>query len=196
MVFVTENKWDFVDDGKLHPDLRSDLRDKGIDEGRLHLYLSRADFFEEKIKPELETMDDLRLQFQTDSIDGFKRRDIEPEVERWYSYQTVTLELPDSNGDEARIKHIMSSEIDSMCDVWKMDADEYAISFNVTLAADVEYYVDKSDGYGSESPEYEIEDWDWNEHVMLVSTSVDVEIPVGCIYSITERRITEIDYDG
>lgn len=74
-VFVTKNKADFFDGQDLHPDLRSDLEESGIDLINFSLFENLENFFEEMVKPTLSVLENFKASLQAGTFTAFNIQD-------------------------------------------------------------------------------------------------------------------------
>lgn len=94
-----------------------------------------------------------------------------------------------------------SYTIDSIS-VKKLSADQYLVDVEFDLEMEVDFYVDKSEYYGSETEDYYVVDYDWNDHVIHASQMIEIAMSMSLLInssleceSIQVNNLDERDFD-
>lgn len=188
-VFLTNNTKDFCDtdgDGKncLHPELSKQIDSPAQ---RPTIYTSIKSAFETELSPHLEgmTLDDIP--------------DLEPNefvakvgeflLEDLPGRSAYGLEgVPFSN--EISFSSVGSHTINSVA--LKRVNDEVIISVTGSVEVEVDGFIDKSDYYSAESDEHNmyVVDGNWNDHVMMVSSTVETPFEMTIFYATESGEVT------
>jgi hypothetical protein len=184
--FLTNNKKDFCADAApplvLHADLASQLP-----EGQsVNVYLDVGSFFGEIIAPHLKGLDINEIP------DDLVNRAIELIESNLTDYSAFGFEgVPLQN--DVSIASVENVEIVDRA-IQSLDDDEFLVTFDCKFDADISGFMDKSEYY---SGDQEVFVWEanWNDYVMLVSTSARLPVRVSFTYSKSEGGITSSDVD-
>lgn len=188
-IFLTNNTKDFCeshenDTGILHPDLANQIDNIAY---RPMIYTAMKGAFDAVLSPHLEgiTLDDIP-DLGPDDIDIMVGRLL---LEDLPSRSLYALEgVPFSN--EISVSSIGQHSIDSVA--LKRVHDEVIIRVTGQLDVEVDGFIDKSDYYGMESQEHNmyVVDGSWNDHVMAVSSTVDISFEMTIFYSLQNAEVT------
>ncbi len=193
--FISNNTYDFYDNSDLHPELQTELKEHSIDNNRIKLFTSLKQFFEKHIKKDIEIITQYLNDFKVNELSGINHEKIFEDIIDHYTFSTVNISLPDNYTKEARIDNIYELEIADVDSVWKIDQHEYAINFTVRMGVIFNYFVDKNMRYTHEKIDYEIQDEDYNDHVMEVSIDNEISIDISITYNDEAKEIINIDYE-
>jgi hypothetical protein len=188
-IFLTNNTNDFCDtdgDGKhiLHPDLSEQIDSPAH---RPSVYTSIKSAFETELSPHLEGM-------TLNDIPDLGPNEIDAKVEEFLledlpGRSAYGLEgVPFSN--EITISSVGSHSIDSIA--LKRVNDEVIISVIGSVEVEVDGFIDKSDYYMSESEDQDmyVVDGNWNDHVMMVSSTVETTFEMTIFYATESGEVT------
>jgi rRNA-processing protein FCF1 len=188
-IFLTNNTKDFCDtDGNgnhiLHPDLSEQIDNLAH---RPSVYTSIKSAFETELSPHLEGM-------TLDDIPDLGPNEINAKVEEFLledlpGRSAYGLEgVPFSN--EITISSVGSPSIDSVA--LKRVNDEVVISVIGSVEVEVDGFIDKSDYYMSEGEDQNmyVVDGNWNDHVMMVSSTVATTFEMTIFYATESGEVT------
>lgn len=186
-IFLTNNTKDFCDVDEngapcLHPDLSRHIENPVQ---RPRIYTSIKGAFDAELSPHLEgiTLDDIPDlgAGDVDTIVGeFLLEDLPGRS--LYGLEGV----PFSN--EISLSSIGQHSIDSVA--LKRVDDEVIISVAGSVEVEVDGFIDKSEYYGSDEGNMYVVDGDWNDHVMMVSSSVDTLFEMTIFYTTQSGEVT------
>lgn len=186
IIFITNNKKDFLNGESIHDDLISDLAESDISPSRIQIYRTLKDVVDNLLLVHLETLDNLKEQINTDSIPGVN-------IEEWLSNKLFDLITEDAAG------HVMGNVSTEECDIhlseiYNVSAiradDARVLSANnkyITLTAQIGLSIDVCANYPQyENDEY-IETLFDNMHTVpapydCVTDSGDVEIRISIVF--------------
>lgn len=183
--FLTENTKDFAGSGySLHQDLVEELKDAGLAENCILLEPDIKAFFETKINPELETLEQIKITLQQSG--KFNRFDLSDEVSKVLSEDYVTEVLNESDFDSGERAHIPGYmedptirrvDIPIIKDVSVRRLSDQIVLIEVQAAVEVglDFFVFKPDYYLIDEDRLpDIVDGEWNEHYMYCESTIDV----------------------
>ncbi|MCK4348667.1 MAG: DUF4935 domain-containing protein [Thermoplasmatales archaeon] len=194
VVFITNNTSDFYENSELHNDLKNDLKQIGKSESFVTIYQTVDEFFNREIKNDLQKIEELEKKFKSNNIEGLDHDFILEKINEYYTYNMVSYSLPYSNSDEVSISYL-EPEIGEFDSVWKIDENEYAFHFYVDAMIDFEYFINNYEILGKDLDDIEIQDRNWNDHVMQVSKSESVSISVSISYELENKEVIDLECD-
>jgi len=188
-IFLTNNTKDFCEvreDGThcLHSDLSQQIETPAQ---KPNVYTSIKSAFEAEISPHLEGM-------KPEDIPDLGPDDIHTIVEEFLlddlpGRSAYGLEgVPFSN--EISVSMVGPFSIESV--TLKRVDNEVVISVAGAVEIEVDGFIDKSDYYSSESEEQNmyVVDGNWNDHVMMVSTTVETPFEMTIFYATESKDVT------
>lgn len=192
IVFITNNTSDFYENSELHNDLKTDLKQIGKSEGFVTIYQTVGEFFNTEIKNDLQKIEELEKKFKSNEIEGLDHDFILEKINEYYTYNMVSYSLPYSNSDEVLISYLepVIGEFDR---VWKIDENEFAFHFYVDAIIEFEYFISNYEILGKDLDDIEIQDRNWNDHVMQASKSESVSISVSISYDLENKEVIDLE---
>jgi hypothetical protein len=188
-IFLTNNTKDFCntdEDGThcLHSDLSNQIDSPAH---RPCIYTSIKSAFEKELSPHLEGM-------TLDDIPDLGPDDIVTKVEEFLledlpGRSAYGLEgVPFSN--EISVSGVGHNSIDSV--TLKRVNKEVIITVAGSVELEVDGFIDKTDYYTSESEEHNmyVVDGNWNDHVMMVSSTVETSFEMTIFYATESGEVT------
>jgi len=146
LTFVTMNHRDFLDNGKLHPEILEDFQSCGIDPSRIETFQNIGEFNKKYFLPRLTELDSLLEDFRTGKETRFN-------VNNWVQNDLSTL-LNDDEWAEviAGIPHLSSyvSKCEpslkvSYDDVRQLPSEDVLLSLSITLHVELQISFDGQD---------------------------------------------------
>tara|TARA_R110002096_G_C14616716_1_gene723835 strand:+ start:896 stop:1996 length:1101 start_codon:yes stop_codon:yes gene_type:complete len=181
VIFITTNGTDFATDNyQLHQDLKDELIEEDFNEESVDLqrnlgefndttvklFYAQAKVFEKRIKENKIWNFDIRTPINNYLFNNYVG-------ERLWSFDA---EIPDDY-DEPTISQINDEDFEIEIDsVKKLNATEYILDINATIDTEVDFFVEKYSNWLDREPAISIQDSNWNRHVMLASTNINVPI--------------------
>ena len=193
---VTTNHKDFAKDKgyELHQDLIRDLEDRGLPSDRIQLIDSVDSLVAKHIKP---------LLHSTDAVPGLKDGSHENfHLIEWFKEYRESIGeqikpepflrgLSPIQLDEPTVYYIEDPESVDVVNVYELDNERAFIDANARAETRFQFFVDKGDYY-DEVP-IEIEDYNWNERVMLAAVSLCVPIDLAIVYNARTQEVEEFE---
>lgn len=199
VAFITNNTHDFALDGELHPDLASDLEDNGLEKETVVLYTSLQEFVDERIKPGLAPNEEIRRALASGrylnlDLGGalcwrggvlLAGQELDP-TDIWpYS----ELESP-SISDIERIWDLLVQDVRTLVSgELLIDTEFWAECYFDAFMFKADYYASGLDERGSIS----LEDSDWNDHMVRVSTVETVRITASATANAESGELTSLE---
>ena len=186
-LFITNNVKDFSekDDGVLilHSDLANQIQEFAK---KPKLYSSLKSVLDNELMPNLQgislgDLPDIDAEDISNLTEEFLLGDL-PDYSA-FGFENV----PFSN--DVMISGVGDYEIDEIL-LTKVD-DEIVIKVTGTVEIAVEGFVDKFAYYHDEISQVNVDDADWNDHVMAVSTFVKTAFDLNIFYSLKEKEIID-----
>lgn len=185
-IFLTNNTKDFCEldqSGKyiLHSDLSSQI---GVPARKPIIYTSIKAAFDTELSPNLEGMsldDTPSLENDIDSMVGeFLLQDLPP--------NSINALDGIPFNDEISISSVGPHTINAV--TLKKVGDEVIITVTGTVEIEAAGFMDKSDFYQHDGADVFVVDGNWNDHVMLVSSTIETPFELTIFYSSTECGVT------
>lgn len=138
------------------------------------MFYAQAKVFEKRIKENKIWNFDIRTPINNYLFNNYVG-------ERLWSFDT---ELPDDY-DEPTISQINDEDFEIEIDsVKKLNAVEYILDISTTIDTEIDFFVEKYSNWLDREPAISIQDSNWNRHVMLASTSINVPISMTLIIDV------------
>jgi len=179
LIFITNNATDFASAGKLHTNLLEELEEEEFSSHAVGLYTSLTEFNDKVAKLNLDMANAFEDQLRENKLDAFGFKEliehhlithfIGSDLHHYHGLAPYANGAPTVSGfeEDYKIEHLS---------VRKLNAREYVVDLTFQLTTELDYYIDKSDYYGAEDLNVFVIDADWNDHVVAVSTSVNIPI--------------------
>jgi hypothetical protein len=188
-IFLTNNTKDFCETDAagnhiLHSDLSSQIDDPAR-RPRVHTSIKGA--FDAELSPSLEGM-------ALADIPTLGAHDIDSMVGEFLLEDLPRRSLYGLDGipfnDEVSISSVGAHTVDSVS--LKKVADEVVITVNGNVEVEADGFIDKFNFYHLEDGKADVSvvDGDWNDHMMLVSSTIDTPFELTIFYSTIEHEVT------
>jgi predicted nucleic acid-binding protein len=185
VIFVTANHKDFMaDENELHHDLIIELESQDLKTETVVMYTELKDFNDKVTKLFFEQASTLEGKLKNDEFWDFKLK----ETIDAYLFKEVAghglgnyREYVPAANDRPIVESIDDTYIIDNISVKKLSADQYLVDVAFDLDMEVGFYVDKSEYYRSESEDYYVIDFDWNDHVIHASQSIKIAMSISLV---------------
>jgi len=184
--FITANSKDFCDaSGQLHPDLQSVLREK------VAVFRNVHEFNAAVVSPNLEVLEDITSRIRGGQFKGFDLDRaltdlfIKELCDKYHSLATTGTPL-----DEPTVVSVGAPKTNELT-VSRLEKDELLFELSGEIELELSGFIQKSDYYAmseSESEEISVDDGDWNDHVILASTTRDFKFSMTVIFDEAENQ--------
>jgi hypothetical protein len=148
VAFISENKKDFSDNGKLHPELVAHLDSLSEQHSEVHYFADLESFVEQKIKPVLEALDTIRKALSTNEYEALNLEKflLEEMVKKaqWPEMdpRDFGLSLVYANPTVVAINEVDELEV---TDVRRLSSGDLLISFTARIACELNFLVNEAD---------------------------------------------------
>jgi len=186
LIFITDNHTDFMSGEGLHEDLIEELDQADLQTETIAVYRNLQDFGDRVMKLYLTQEDIFKGRLKNDEFWDFKLKNIITEYldENYSGHNLSDFEFVapgDFAEDEREITGYHEDFDIKNLSVKKLNADEFVVDLNIDIETELEFFVDKSDYYSASEVSYGVIDFDWNDHVMLVSQTEIISFAVTMI---------------
>ncbi len=185
--FITDNKKDFckkMQDGTftLHPDLATSLANI---EGVPNVLSSLKDFFDLKLKPFLKTVNPKDIP--NIDIEEYVKNTLNTDL---LYYTALGFEdLP--FGSDVSIVYVEDIPVVNKPELSEVDENDILINTSGTVLVNVSGFIDKMDYYAEDDDSIDVDDSDWNDHVMSASKCIEIPFELAISYSKKDKKITD-----
>lgn len=198
-IFVNKNHKDFCTEGLLHPDLKEDLIDNGINEAYVRIVEDIDVFVKEYIKPKQKFLKDILDKLNVDKEFGQISLSVEIEnritkylLYREFDYEESPFRQEFENPSVASIDDLSFI----VTDVRQISEDEILVEINVNVDCEFDFYIFKSDAICMDEDELPyIWNDDWNKHYMAASDTTSVELNMSLIVDTSFNEILSDDIE-
>lgn len=185
IIFVNKNHKDFCEGSILHPDLKNDLIDNGIDENYVKVVEDIDSFVKEYIKPKQKILNDILNELNTGKQYNRINLDIEVEsriekflLHRQFDYEDSPFRQEFENPSVVGIEEAVFKVID----VRQISEAEILVELTIDVECEFDFYIFKSDAMCMDEDELPtILDNDWNKHYMAASDTALVKLKMSLI---------------
>lgn len=199
-VLITNNHRDFggKDKFSLHENLLEDLRNRGLPTDSVQKYNTLSDFLNEKIKPELQTLNDampelmeghykdfdINIWFR-ENKDSFKNSIEDSILNSFYELQDL---------EDPTVTFIEDPDEIKIMDVYELNIEQVYIEASSLIDINFDVFVFKPDYYWL-SEKYDLQIWnsDWNKHYMFTSTVLKLPIEITLKFNIKNSSVDYFD---
>lgn len=200
--FITLNTRDFSDPinkGELHPHLKGDIEDKGINLTRISYFTSLKEFIEVKVKPGLQVIEmheKLIEQLKAD-YSGFMCPLEEKLAQKILGLELSSFDILFEEGENpsvGSIDEVSEIEIEAISEISQA---ELLLSIRARVLCNISFCIHKSDFLVMEDrSQMFIIDNDWNKHYILAEAPMELEISLEVIYDSTNKQIKSMDIES
>lgn len=192
ILFLTENTRDFAKSDILHPDLVQELLDQGFQKNVIELRTDCHKFFENEVSPKFQELDSIRQALETKG--SYNRISIKDDLAPLFGHDFVDYMVTDvdeiglntklpSYCDTPYVESVYEPEI-IVNSVIRLADDRVLIACDVSLEAEISYYLDKSNYVEAlEEAEPYIINPEHNDDYMEVSNTIKLTAKVNLLAS-------------
>ncbi len=202
VIFITDNSTDFCNSREnldLHPDLENDLEEDAFNKKAVRILSNLPQYQEEHGKLYFAQAQNFKLKLEENEICDLN---IEYEVGKYllsdfigYDLEDYDLDLPQEfmNPTVSSVNENVSLTI---TDAKKLNSKEYLVTIDFEVETEIDFYIDKYDYYGhySEDNSVSLQEADWNDHVVMASTTTDIPITLSLIIN-TDLEISSFEVE-
>jgi len=206
-IFVTANWKDFAESktlkNELHPHLKEDLKNLGLQEDAVVLCHSLEDFNHRYIKPHFDLLEDIRSKIEKGTLPYFivpsffkehfddilsqaqdYMRDMEDELGEFLGEDVSGIYLP-SMYDPNDIRVIR---------VRKITSTEVLVSAEIDVEVEIEFFLHKSTAWTlDDDSAISVHDYDWNEWMAEAGVCISITLELDFIIDQDKKEVTDFD---
>jgi predicted nucleic acid-binding protein len=199
IIFVNKNHKDFCEDGLLHPDLKEDLVNNGINEDYIRVIEDIDIFIKEYIKPKQKILknilDELNANKQYNEIDlniEIENRATEFLLHREFDYEESPFRQEFENPSVVSVYEPSFT----VTDVRQISEEEILVEIEIDIDCEFDFFIFKSDAICMDEDELPyIWNNDWNKHYMAASKTIPVKLKMSLIVDTAFSRILSDDME-
>jgi hypothetical protein len=193
--FVTSNKKDFCGpNGELHPDLQSALQ------RQLTIYDNIYDFNAAVLTPQLEVLDDIVERIRKGEFDGFNLNETLTAcfiTELCDKYRRV--DVPSSLIEDTTVSSVYTPSTRDLT-VNRLGENKLLLGLTGEVELELSGFVPKIELYALSEDDLEkenisVDDFEWNDYVASVSTTVEFDFSMTVIFDESKRQIDSVSID-
>ncbi len=199
VIFITNNYTDFSGDGdKIHSDLINELTEEEFDASSVELrrglkefndtttklFFSQAESFRNRIKDGKIWDFDIKTPITNFLFDNYIGKEL-------YHYQS----RDEYEFDSSTVSGINDEDFElEITSVQKLNATEFILEVATEIDTEIDLFIEKYTNWMDMEPKVAIIDPDWNRHVMLASTNLNVPLSITLIVD-ADLEISSIEID-
>ncbi len=186
IVFISRNTEDFAGpDGRLHPDLQSDLAERGLPAERVLYFQETSYYVAQVLKPNLEELTSVREALGRGRYRGLNLAEWVDEklpsvlAAKDLDSDDLGLQSEFENPTIESVQSLVNFEVN---DVRRLPSEEYIVEISLVVEAEVHFFIFKSDYYILDERETpNILDADWNEHYVLAGLVFPLDVRLSIV---------------
>ncbi|MBB4038234.1 putative nucleic acid-binding protein [Dysgonomonas hofstadii] len=200
IVFINKNYKDFCEkDFSLHPDLKEDLVNNGLQEGSVRIVEEIDIFVNDYIKPQQKILKSILTKLNKNKRynDIDLNSEIEDRVIKYLSHREFDYEESPFR-QEFENPSVVSVDEPSytVTDVRQISEDEILIEIDVDVDCEFDFFIFKSDAMCMDEDELPyIWNNDWNKHYMAASKTIPVKLKMSLIVDTAFNEILSDDIE-
>lgn len=184
LVFISNNYKDFAtNEYELHSDLIAELENEDFDPKSVIVYPNLSEFNDKQAKLFFDQSQSFEIKLRNNEIWNF---DLKSEIKTYLYENFVGSDISQYDSDEIQSEPTVQSFDEDfkleIVSVKKLNATDYLVDVELVVNTEIEFFIDKRDYWSMDDTEdISIIYPDWNEWVMLASTSLSVELAISLI---------------
>lgn len=199
IIFVNKNHKDFCEEGLLHPDLKEDLVNNGINEDYIRVIEDIDIFIKEYIKPKQKILknilDALNIDKQYNEIDlniEIENRTTEFLLHREFDYEESPFRQEFENPSVVSVDEPSFT----VTEVRQISEEEILVEVEIDVDCEFDFFIFKSDAMCMDEDELPyIWNNDWNKHYMAASKTISVKLKMTLIVDTAFNEILSDDME-
>ncbi len=193
--FVTANRKDFCGpNGELHTDLQSTLQQE------VTIYDNIHEFNAAILTPQLEVLDDIAERIRKGEFDGF---DLDTTLTACFITELCDkyrrIDLPSSLVEDTTVASVWTPTTQDLT-VNRLGDNKLLLGLTGQVELDLSGFVPKIELYAMseedmEKENFSVDDFEWNDYVASVSTTVEFNFSMTCIFDESKRQVDSVSID-
>lgn len=199
IIFVNKNHKDFCEKGLLHPDLKEDLVNNGINEDYVRVIEDIDVFIKEYIKPKQNILKNIQEKLNTNK--QYNKIDLNTEINNRITDFLLHREFDHEEspfGQEFENPSVVGVDEPSfiVTEVRQISEEEILVEVTIEVNCEFDFFIFKSDAICMEEDELlYIWDSDWNKHYMAASKTMPIRLKATLIVNSSFEEILSDDIE-
>ena len=199
IIFVNKNHKDFCEEGLLHPDLKEDLVNNGINEDYVRVIEDIDIFIKEYIKPKQKILKNIQEELNANKqYNGIylnteiNNRITEFLLHREFDYEESPFRQEFENPSVVGINEPSFT----VMEVRQISEEEFFVEVKIDVDCEFNFFIFKSDAMCMDEDELSyIWDSDWNKHYMAASKTIPIKLKVTLIVNSSFEAVLSDDIE-
>lgn len=199
IIFVNKNHKDFCEEGLLHPDLKEDLVNNGINEDYVRVIEDIDIFIKEYIKPKQKILKNIQEELNANKqYNGIylnteiNNRITEFLLHREFDYEESSFRQEFENPSVVGINEPSFT----VMEVRQISEEEFFVEVKIDVDCEFNFFIFKNDAMCMDEDELPyIWDSDWNKHYMAASKTIPIKLKVTLIVNSSFEAILSDDIE-
>lgn len=199
IIFVNKNHKDFCEEGLLHPDLKEDLVNNGINEDYVRVIEDIDIFIKEYIKPKQKILKNIQEELNANKqYNGIylnteiNNRITEFLLHREFDYEESPFRQEFENPSVVGINEPSFT----VMEVRQISEEEFFVEVKIDVDCEFNFFIFKNDAMCMDEDELPyIWDSDWNKHYMAASKTIPIKLKVTLIVNSSFEAILSDDIE-
>lgn len=199
IIFVNKNHKDFCEEGLLHPDLKEDLVNNGINEDYVRVIEDIDIFIKEYIKPKQKILKNIQEELNANKqYNGIylnteiNNRITEFLLHREFDYEESPFRQEFENPSVVGINEPSFT----VMEVRQISEEEFLVEVKIDVDCEFNFFIFKNDAMCMDEDELPyIWDSDWNKHYMAASKTIPIKLKVTLIVNSSFEAILSDDIE-
>lgn len=199
IILVNKNHKDFCEEGLLHPDLKEDLVNNGINEDYVRVIEDIDIFIKEYIKPKQKILKNIQEELNANKqYNGIylnteiNNRITEFLLHREFDYEESPFRQEFENPSVVGINEPSFT----VMEVRQISEEEFFVEVKIDVDCEFNFFIFKSDAMCMDEDELPyIWDSDWNKHYMAASKTIPIKLKVTLIVNSSFEAVLSDDIE-
>ena len=199
IIFVNKNHKDFCEEGLLHPDLKEDLVNNGINEDYVRVIEDIDIFIKEYIKPKQKILKNIQKELNANKqYNGIylnteiNNRITEFLLHREFDYEESPFRQEFENPSVVGINEPSFT----VMEVRQISEEEFFVEVKIDVDCEFNFFIFKNDAMCMDEDELPyIWDSDWNKHYMAASKTIPIKLKVTLIVNSSFEAVLSDDIE-
>lgn len=199
IIFVNKNHKDFCEEGLLHPDLKEDLVNNGINEDYVRVIEDIDMFIKEYIKPKQKILKNIQEELNANKqYNGIylnteiNNRITEFLLHREFDYEESPFRQEFENPSVVGINEPSFT----VMEVRQISEEEFLVEVKINVDCEFNFFIFKNDAMCMDEDELPyIWDSDWNKHYMAASKTIPIKLKVTLIVNSSFEAVLSDDIE-
>lgn len=199
IIFVNKNHKDFCEEGLLHPDLKEDLVNNGINEDYVRVIEDIDIFIKEYIKPKQKILKNIQEELNANKqYNGiYLNTEINNKITEFLLHREFDYEESPFRQEFENPSVVGINEPSfTVMEVRQISEEEFFVEVKIDVDCEFNFFIFKSDAMCMDEDELPyIWDSDWNKHYMAASKTIPIKLKVTLIVNSSFEAVLSDDIE-